>query len=46
MSIKACENAAATLAGIATTDEGILSCLEHKVPAVLVSLAVRGITGE
>lgn len=44
--LKACENAAATLAGIATTDEGIYSCLTHQVPKAIVSLVNRGISGE
>lgn len=33
------------LAGIATTDTGIAACLAHGVPAALVTLAQRVLTG-
>lgn len=41
ITMKACENAAATLGGIATTDAGICSGLTHKVPACMVVLIDR-----
>eukprot|EP00798_Chlamydomonas_sp_ICE-L_P019287 gene19287-25931_t len=46
ITLKACENAAATLAGIASTDDGICSCLEFKVPRCMVKLIDRGLTGD
>lgn len=44
--LKACENAAATLAGITTKDEGIIQALESHVPRCIVNLAVRGLAGD
>mmetsp|Transcript_30967 Transcript_30967/g.68609 ORF Transcript_30967/g.68609 Transcript_30967/m.68609 type:complete len:382 (+) Transcript_30967:207-1352(+) len=46
ISIRACENAAATLAGIASTDKGIVSCLEFKVAKSIVDLIQRGQDGD
>lgn len=46
VTLKACENASATLANISTTDPGIVACLEHQVPAAVVGLANRGLSGE
>jgi len=46
ISLKALENAAATLTGISTTDPGILSLISHEVPTALVGLAVRGVKGD
>lgn len=46
ISCRACENAAATLAGLASTDEGIMSCLKHKVPRCIVELIDRGLSGD
>lgn len=44
--IRACENAAATLAGITTKDDGIVAALESHVPRSMVALAQRGIAGD
>lgn len=42
---QACENATATLAGIATTEPGQMACLAHRVPRAVVSLIRRCIGG-
>lgn len=46
LTIKAFVNATAALAGICTTDGGIVSSLENNVPAVIVNLLKRGLTGD
>jgi hypothetical protein len=45
LALTACQAAAATLVGIATTDEGTLACLKHGVPQAMVDLAHRGVSG-
>ncbi|KAG1668019.1 hypothetical protein FOA52_006552 [Chlamydomonas sp. UWO 241] len=44
--MRACINAATALASLCTTDAGILSCLKHYVPACIVRLAGRCLTGD
>ncbi|KAL6761202.1 radial spike protein 8 [Haematococcus lacustris] len=46
ITLAACTNTASTLAGICTTDAGIESCLQHSVPAAVVALATRCLTGD
>ncbi len=46
VSLRACENAAATLSSLASTDDGIVACLAHGVPKCIVGLMERGVTGD
>mmetsp|Transcript_2893 Transcript_2893/g.7784 ORF Transcript_2893/g.7784 Transcript_2893/m.7784 type:complete len:385 (-) Transcript_2893:448-1602(-) len=44
--MRACINAVEAMARLSSTDEGILSCLEHLVPQCLVRLAHRCLVGD
>mmetsp|Transcript_34988 Transcript_34988/g.62909 ORF Transcript_34988/g.62909 Transcript_34988/m.62909 type:complete len:389 (-) Transcript_34988:967-2133(-) len=46
VSLKACEHAAAALAGICINDEGALVSLDSQLPRCLIALAKRGLVGE
>lgn len=43
---RAYENAAAALAGLSTTDQGVAACLANEVPQVIISLLNRGLEGD
>ncbi|KAF5842125.1 hypothetical protein DUNSADRAFT_9084 [Dunaliella salina] len=46
ISLKACENAVSTMAGVATMEAGCMACLTYRVPRAVVSLVRRGISGD
>ncbi len=45
VTLLACQHAADTLAAIASNDQGIEACLKHGVPAAVVQLLQRCLTG-